>query len=112
MTLLILGFAPFLVIVGAARAMFYRRHLTKNKEAFSQAGKVREGKSNKEEYLLFIFTTQLVVDSLENVRTVTALNLQNKFASLYEVEIKKPYKYDNNYHRYPFIFPPSFFFSL
>ena len=51
MTLLILGFTPFLVIVGAARAMFYRRHLTKNKEAFSQAGKVREGKSNKEEYL-------------------------------------------------------------
>ena len=42
------------------------------------------------------------------MRTVTALNLQNKFASLYEVEIKKPYKYDNNYHRYPFIFPPSF----
>ena len=42
MTILILGFAPFLVIVGAARAMFYKRHLTKNKGAFAQAGKVRE----------------------------------------------------------------------
>ncbi|XP_011403751.1 PREDICTED: multidrug resistance protein 1A-like, partial [Amphimedon queenslandica] len=79
MTIIILGFAPFLVIVGAARAVFYRQHLLKNKGAFAHAG-------------------QLVVDSLENIRTVTALNLQNKFAELYEMEIRKPYKTSMLFH--------------
>ena len=56
MTILILGFAPFLVIVGAARAMFYRRHLSKNKGAFAQAGKVRERRENEgEREKCFIF---------------------------------------------------------
>ena len=40
MTLVILGFAPLLIITGAIRALSYRKHLVKNKSALSEAGKV------------------------------------------------------------------------
>jgi ABC-type multidrug transport system fused ATPase/permease subunit len=73
MTFVILGFAPFLVIVGVIRALTFKQYLTRNKSSLSEAGKN-------------------VVDSLENIRTVTSLNLQVKFVSIYENELKKPYK--------------------
>jgi ABC-type multidrug transport system fused ATPase/permease subunit len=42
MTFVILGFAPFLVIVGVIRALTFKQYLTRNKSSLSEAGKVQE----------------------------------------------------------------------
>lgn len=41
MTLVVLGFAPLLVLVGAARMVVFKAHLAKSKSNFAEAGKVK-----------------------------------------------------------------------
>ena len=40
MTVVVLGFSPFMIVTGIARTIMFRRHLLKNKAAQSEAGKV------------------------------------------------------------------------
>ncbi|CAI8032913.1 ATP-dependent translocase ABCB1 [Geodia barretti] len=73
LTFVILGAVPILVISGLAEATILSGHTKKNKEAIESAGKI-------------------AVDSVDNIRTVASLGLENTLFNHYAGEITRPYR--------------------
>ncbi|BFY98378.1 hypothetical protein BsWGS_01418 [Bradybaena similaris] len=73
LTLVILGFMPFILLGGAMEIKMLAGQAGKNKEALEGAGKV-------------------AVESIENIRTVAPLTKEDAFFQLYMGNLEKPYK--------------------
>ncbi|KAK6964306.1 multidrug resistance protein 1A, partial [Biomphalaria glabrata] len=73
LTLLILGFMPFIVLGGMMEVMLLAGQAGKNKEALEESGKV-------------------AVESIENIRTVASLSKEWAFYLLYKEKLGKPHK--------------------
>ncbi|KAK0066802.1 ATP-dependent translocase ABCB1 isoform X7 [Biomphalaria pfeifferi] len=73
LTLLILGFMPFIVLGGMMEVMLLAGQAGKNKEALEESGKV-------------------AVESIENIRTVASLSKEWAFYILYKDKLGRPHK--------------------
>ncbi|XP_035829100.1 ATP-dependent translocase ABCB1 isoform X2 [Aplysia californica] len=73
LTLVILGFMPFIVLGGIMEVKLLAGQSGKNKEALEGAGKV-------------------ATESIENIRTVASLSKEPTFFSLYMDQLETPYK--------------------
>lgn len=73
LTLIILGVVPIMMIAGALQLKVFTGHATTSKKSLETAGKV-------------------AVDSIENIRTVASLGLEENFYNQYSVLVHKPYR--------------------
>jgi ABC-type multidrug transport system fused ATPase/permease subunit len=64
---------PFIIIAGAVQLRIFTSHAAKTKKDLEMAGK-------------------LAVDSIDNIRTVAALTIEDKFSTLYSAEVTRTYK--------------------
>ena len=62
------------MIAGALQLKALTTHATSNKKKLEVAGKIS-------------------VDSVENIRTVASLTIEENFYQQYKAEVKKPYRY-------------------
>lgn len=72
-TLVILGVVPLIIIAGAFQLRVFTNHASKTKKDLEMAGK-------------------LAVDSIDNIRTVASLAIEDKFGTKYTEEVTRPYK--------------------
>jgi ABC-type multidrug transport system fused ATPase/permease subunit len=75
-TLVVLGFIPFIIISGVLQTKMMAGFSGKDKDAIEEAGK---------------FTGE----AISNIRTVAVLNKESYFAKLYSDKIDAPYKYNS-----------------
>ena len=73
LTLIILGVVPVMMVAGALQLKVFTGHATSSKKALENAGKV-------------------AVDSIENIRTVASLGVEDNFFGQYRALVRKPYK--------------------
>lgn len=73
LTLVILGVVPILIIAGSCQLQVFTRHASKTKKNLEMAGK-------------------LAVDSINNIRTVASLTIEDKFCSMYTAEVSCTYR--------------------
>ena len=73
-TLVVLATLPFMVIAGALSTKAVLFNAQSRKKNYEVAGR-------------------LAVDSIENVRTVASLTIEDGFFVKYKTEVKKPYRY-------------------
>ena len=73
LTLVILGLVPVIMIAGAFETTIFTHHAKRVKENLEKAGK-------------------LAVESIENIRTVASLTVEEKFYEMYTAEVTRPYK--------------------
>ena len=73
MTVVILGVVPIVIIAGAFQLRVFTSHAAKTKKDLEAAGK-------------------LAVESIDNIRTVAALTIEDRFNSAYSSEITCTYK--------------------
>ncbi|KAK6165545.1 hypothetical protein SNE40_022454 [Patella caerulea] len=73
LSLLVVAFLPLIIISGAVQIKILAGVAGKNKKALESAGKV-------------------AVESLDNVRTVASLSLENRFYHVYLEKLRTPYK--------------------
>ena len=71
-TLVILGTVPILLIAGGLQFKVLHGNAAKNKKNVETAGKI-------------------AVDSIDNIRTVASLTIEENFFEQYKVQIKGPY---------------------
>ena len=81
LTLVILGIVPLMMLAGLLQLKALAGHATNSKKALEGAGKV-------------------AVDSIENIRTVAALGIEDSFFNQYKGLVRKPYKYVSGEWRY------------
>ena len=74
MTIVILVVVPLVMVAGALQLKALTSHATSNKKQLETAGK-------------------LAVDSIEHIRTVASLTIEENFYEQYRDEVRKPYKY-------------------
>ena len=74
-TLLIIGFVPFMIISGVLQTKLITGFASKDKESLEEAGKI---------------STQ----AIGNIRTVALLTKEKYFADAYSAKIDVPYKYN------------------
>ena len=74
MTIVILLVVPLVMVAGALQLKALTTHASSNKKQLEKAGK-------------------LSVDSIENIRTVASLTIEENFYEQYKVEVKRPYRY-------------------
>ena len=74
LSLVILGIVPILMVSGVLQLKALSGFATSSKKALENAGKV-------------------AVDSIENIRTVAALGIEDPFFNMYKGLVNKPYKY-------------------
>ena len=73
MTIVIILVAPLVMIAGALELKAFMSHATSNKKKLEVAGKI-------------------AVDSIENIRTVASLTVEDSFYEQYKAEVRRPYK--------------------
>ena len=73
MTIVILAVVPLVMIAGALQLKALTTHASSNKKQLEKAGK-------------------LSVDSIENIRTVASLTIEDSFYDQYKDEVKRPYR--------------------
>ena len=73
LTLVILGVVPFLIVAGALELQAFTSQASKTKKNLETAGK-------------------LAVDSINNIRTVASLTVEDKFCSMYTAEVSTTHK--------------------
>ena len=73
MTIVIILVVPLVMIAGALELKALTSHTTSNKKKLEAAGKI-------------------AVDSIENIRTVASLTVEDNFYKQYKAEVKRPYK--------------------
>ena len=74
LTLVILGIIPLMMVAGLLQVKALAGHAINSKKALENAGKV-------------------AVDSIESIRTIAALGIEDSFFEKYRGLIWKPYKY-------------------
>lgn len=74
LTLVILGIVPLMMLAGLLQLKAVAGHATNSTKALESAGKV-------------------AVDSIENIRTVATLGIEESFFNQYKGLVRKPYKY-------------------
>lgn len=73
LTLVILAVVPILIIAGSCQLQIFTRHASKTKKNLETAGK-------------------LAVDSIDNIRTVASLTIEEKFCIMYTAEVARTYR--------------------
>lgn len=73
MTIVILVVVPLVMVAGALQLKALTSHATSNKKQLEDAGK-------------------LAVDSIENIRTVASLTIEENFYQQYRAEVRRPYR--------------------
>ena len=73
MTLVILGVIPFVMLASSIEVQVFTGHASKTKKNWETAGKI-------------------AVDSIDNIRTVASLTIEERFCTLYTAEISSSYK--------------------
>ena len=73
MTIVILGVVPLIVIAGGLQLRIFTSHSAKTKKSLETAGK-------------------LAVDSIDNIRTVASLTIEDQFHTLYTAEVTHVFK--------------------
>ena len=73
MTIVILLVAPLVMVAGALQLKALTTHASSNKKKLEVAGRIS-------------------VDSVENIRTVASLTVEENFYQQYKAEVKKPYR--------------------
>ena len=74
MTIVILLVVPLVMFAGALQLKALTTHASSNKKQLEKAGNIS-------------------VDSIENIRTVASLTIEDNFYEQYKVEVKRPYRY-------------------
>ena len=94
MSLVIIGFVPIFALASIAEYATIHAHLLRSKKAMLEAGKASPYTPPILVLTLFAGSfSQLSLDSIENIRTVTSLNLQKTFSNMYRTELIKPHRY-------------------
>ena len=89
LTLVILGVVPLIVLAGSFQVQVFTSHATKIKKELENAGK-------------------LAVDSIDHIRTVASLTIEDTFCSKYTKEVTCPYKRSIRIHPLTYGFTYSF----
>ena len=88
-TLVVLGVVPLIILAGAFQTQIFTSHATKIKKDLENAGKI-------------------AVDSIDHVRTVASLTVEEKFTTMYTAEVTRPYKSSIRIHPLSYGFTYAF----